>query len=81
MIDQRLDDGSIKLQIATRQRIPQALFSSAIAVSDGRALIGHIVEIECTPVAVATDGVTIGTFGRRQEAFQAISAATAGRAA
>jgi hypothetical protein len=38
--DQQLDDGSISTQIATPQRVLQGLLSSAIAVSNGRAIIG-----------------------------------------
>jgi hypothetical protein len=67
--------------ISQPQRISQALLSSGVAVYDGSLCIGHIIEIERSSVALTPDGITIGTFRSRREAFHAISTAASGRAA
>jgi hypothetical protein len=61
------------LQNSQHRTISQALLSSAIAVSDGREMLGFIVEIDDTAVAVTADGLSIGTYRTRREAFSAIS--------
>jgi hypothetical protein len=69
------------LQDSQSTRVPQALLSSAITVSDGRRVLGYIVEVTGSATAVISDGQTISTHRSRREAFRAISIAAAGRAA
>jgi hypothetical protein len=54
------------LQNAIAPRALQALLSAGVAV-------WHMIEIERSSVALTPDGITIGTFRRRQQAFKAIS--------
>jgi hypothetical protein len=53
--------------------ISPAQLSEAISVSNGRELLGYIVHVKGCAVAVSPDGITIGAFRQRKEAFTAIS--------
>jgi porphobilinogen deaminase len=47
--------------------------STAIAVSDGRATRGYIIETKGASIAATPEGAIIGVFSTRREAFRAIS--------
>jgi hypothetical protein len=53
--------------------ISPAQLSEAITVTNGRELLGYIVHVKGSAVAVSPDGITLGTFRQRKEAFTAIS--------
>jgi hypothetical protein len=72
-IDQQLSDGSITQTNSQPTRVRQALLSAAIAVSDGRETLGYIVEVDGSSVAVTPDGITLGSYRRRKDAFKAVS--------
>jgi hypothetical protein len=56
------------------QAAAQALLAgNSIAVYNGNACLGHIVEVDHRAVALTPDGITIGVYRRRQGAFKAIS--------
>ncbi len=60
-------------EITKSSHVSQEMLSSALAVTDGGATRGFIVQTKGASVAVAPDGAIIGAFATTREAFRAIS--------